>query len=78
MEGVSLIYTPVLVRRLLGPLSFSGALGLWLVLLGLIDTVHQTVLLEGITCLQLPTHPIAHPMPLPPTHSLYVQSMILQ
>ena len=40
MEGMGLIFTPVLVRCLLGPL---GLLGLWLALLGLIKSPNSPI-----------------------------------
>ena len=44
--------------------DLQACLGLWLVALGLIAMyVLQTVLLEGITCLQLPIHPTTYPPP---------------
>ena len=48
--------------------SLQVCLGLWLVVLGLIAT--QTVLLEGITCLLLSTHPQLPSHTLPPAHPL--------
>ena len=58
MEGtkwevrMGLIFTPVLVRHLLGPLGLSGSMTSisWTY-----TYLLQTVLLKGITCLWLPT-----------------------
>ena len=67
MGGMDLIFIPVLVRRLLGPLGLSGPMTstFW---------THRfskrSLLLEGITCLQLPTCPHHPRHPLPSTHSL--------
>ena len=62
MGGMGLIFTPVLVRRLLRPSSRVWAydwhfLDSWLL---------QTVQMDGVTRLRLPTHPT----PLPPAHPL--------
>ena len=69
MGGMDLIFTPVLVRRLLGPLGLSGRLGLSLALLGLISTPNSP-------SERYNPSPVAQPSP-PPT-PLYVQSVILQ
>ena len=74
MGGVGLIFIPVLVRHILRPSSLVWAynqhfLDSWLL---------QTVLLEGLTCLQLPTRPLHPPHPTPSPTPLYVQSVILQ
>ena len=64
MGGMGLIFTPVLVRHLLGPLGLSGRLGLSLALLGLIATPNS--LFERYNA-----SPVAQPSPPPhPTHPL--------
>ena len=66
MGGMGLIFTPALVRCFLRPISLVWAydwhfLNTWLL---------QTVQLEGLTCLRLPTRPSTHPTSLPLTHPL--------
>ena len=68
MEGMALKSTSVLVRQLLGSLTYSD---LWLPFLGLI--ANPKVLTENTTCLQLPTLP-HHP----PAHPLHIPHVILQ
>ena len=68
MEGMGLKFTPVVVRHLLGPLSF---LGIWQALHGLIASPNGPD--EGFN---LP--PSAHPPPTHPPTPLYVSLMILQ
>ena len=67
MEGMGLIFTLVLVTRLLGPLGLSGLMtsNSWTQIL-------QTVLLESVTHLWLPTHPTIH---LPPTHPPLIRAI---
>ena len=69
MGSVGLIFTPVLVRHLLGPPGFSASMTSS-------DFLLQQPLLEGIIHHQLPTHHHHPPYPLSPTHPLYVQSVI--
>ena len=86
MGGVGLIFTPVLVRRLLRPSS-----RVWAYDWHFLDSqLLQTVQLGGVARLRLPTrplHPTApsnHPPPPPtpppshPPNPLYMQSVILQ
>ena len=58
MGGMSLIFTPVLMRRLLGPPSLSGRMTgtFW-------TEMFQTILLKGITHVRPmlpPIHPLIH------------------
>ena len=48
--------------------ALQSCLGLWPVLLGLM--LFQTDLMEGLTCLRLPTCPFHPPHPLPSAHPL--------
>ena len=68
MEGMSLKLTPVVMRHLLGgSLSMFGPM---LALFGLIATVVQTVLTEGLAYLQLPTFSYHPPCTCPPPHPI--------
>ena len=77
MGSMGLIFTPALVRRLLRPSSL-----VWAYDQHFMDSqLLQTVLLEGLTNLQLPTrplHPLQPPHPSHPPIPLYVQFVILQ
>ena len=64
MEGMGLIFTPMLVRHLIGPLGLSGPITI--ALLGLIGVPNNPIR-------RYHPPPASHP-PTP----LYVQSMILQ
>ena len=56
MGGMGLIFTPVLVRHLLGPLGLSGPMTSTF----RTHRYPQTVLLEGTTHLRLPTRSLVH------------------
>ena len=63
MEGMGLKFIPVIVRYLLGTLSMFGPMAgtSWT------HNLVQTALMEGLTCIQLPTLPHYLPHVFPPT-----------
>ena len=66
MGGMGLIFTPAMARRLLRPSSLVWTYDQYF----LDSLLFQTVLMEGLTRLRLPTSPFHPPHPLPSAHPL--------
>ena len=74
MGAMGLIFTPAMVRPLLRPSSLVWAYDQYF----LDSLLLQTVLMEGLTRLRLPTCPFTHPTLSRPPTLLYMQSVIIQ